>query len=132
MAVREYIMDDLNQIRKILRDNFRLDNKIIESQIRGINLTDKIWIQEAPDFKGFVWAKLRGDKMFVKYIFLEKNLQLFSEMMFFVEEYARTNGMSTIFVSVSPAMQHLETMFLERSYEYTEDPILGKMYYINV
>lgn len=132
MAMREYVIDDLKEIKKILKETFGLADKIADSQISGINLADKVWIQESPDFKGFTWAKMRGDKLFVKYFYTEKSSQLFNEMMFFIEEFARTNNLSSIFIGVNPAIAPFETMFIERSYELSEDPALGKMYHINL
>ncbi len=132
MSVREYVVEDLPDIKKILKQKFNVKDIVLEPQMKNISINEKIWIQEMPDLKGFAWAKLRGEKVFVKYFFTEKDPRLFNELVHYVEIFADVNNLKQIYVSISPAMAHLETLFLEHAYELVEDPMFGKMFYKQV
>ncbi len=127
MAIRDYTIDDLGFIKKLMKKKLGFNDNIINSHMQGINFNDKIWIEESPDFMGFIWCKLRGDKMFIKLLYSENNVESIKNLLMYAESFCRVNNIRSIFAGETPLIEKYETIFLEMGYEIVKDPLMGRV-----
>ncbi len=129
MAIRNYTIDDLDFIKKIMKKKLGFNDNIINSHMQGINFNDKIWIEESPDFMGFIWCKLRGDKLFLKIIYSESTLETVKNLLLYAENFCRVNNVHHVYAGETPIIEKYETLFLELGYEILRDPLMGRVFH---
>jgi len=128
MVVREFDQEDLPEIAVMMRNKLGVNENIVRSQIQSVGINDKIWILEDPELKGFAWAKLRADKLIVKYFYAE-DPAYYKELLGAVEGFAELNRIKTVlFPFTNSENVELIKFLLEQAYVEQETQLLGKVY----